>query len=251
MNERQLTLLLQQVQQGEMEIEAALDRLKTLPFENLDFAKVDHHRTLRRGLPEVVYALGKQPEQIAAIVQSQSRTESPVLVTRLHNDVYSQISHDLPEGEYYPEAGIFAMNMPETPELKARVVVLSAGTSDQKVAREALITLRAFSIAPQLIQDVGVAGIHRLFDQLDTLHKADVVVVVAGMDGALPSVTAGLIDAPVIAVPTSVGYGASFGGVSALLSMINSCSSGITVVNIDNGFGGGYAAGLIARKIVS
>jgi len=251
MDSTQLRTFLQRVRDREIGVGDALERLKTLPFEDLEFAKIDHHRSLRRGLPEVIFAQGKTPQQLVSIASAMAGNEEPVLISRLTQDVYDEIQVQLPTGQYDAEAKIYAVGLPQQPSSNRRVVVLSAGTSDHAVAMEALLTLKAFGLAPQLIQDVGVAGIHRLFAHMDQLQQADIVIVVAGMEGALPSVTAGLISAPVIAVPTSIGYGANLGGITALLSMINSCASGVTVVNIDNGFGAGFAAGLIARKMDS
>jgi len=239
--------LLRAVKQGTLSPDAAAVRLKSLPFEDLGFAKVDHHRALRRGFPEVVYGARKTPDQIAAIVDRIAERGQNVLVTRTDPEVHSLIAARRPAARYHDAARCLSLSMREPTPLPGRAAVVCAGTSDVPVAEEAAVTLEFHGAAVDRIFDVGVAGLHRLLDRADTIRAANVVVVAAGMEGALPSVVGGLVDVPVIAVPTSVGYGASFQGLAALLAMLNSCASGVGVVNIDNGFGGGYLAALILR----
>jgi NCAIR mutase (PurE)-related protein len=249
MDTTKLKKLLTKIRDREIGVTQAMEEFRTLPFEDLDFAKIDHHRAIRKGLPEVILAEGKSIDQLQQIIQSLEKNSEPLLVTRLTEEVFSQLSGLNEKCVYHRDASILSLNLPEKADGPANVCVISAGTSDSNVVREASLTLRAFNIEPKVIQDVGVAGIHRLFAHLQDIAYADVIIVVAGMDGALASVVSGLVIAPVIAVPTSIGYGASFGGVSALLAMLNSCASGLTVVNIDNGFGAAYAAGLMINKI--
>jgi NCAIR mutase (PurE)-related protein len=249
MDREHLKKLLTDVKSGAVDIEKAISTLTLLPFEDLGYAKVDHHRALRKGFPEVVLGQGKTPVQIEGIVNSLARNGSTILVTRTTEDVYDRLAGHHDACQYHSAAGMVVINMPSKAKFDVQVAVVSAGTSDQAVAEEAALTARALGCKVELVQDIGISGIHRLFAYLELLKSAGVVVVVAGMDGALPSAVAGLINTPVVAVPTSTGYGASFGGISALLTMLNSCASGVTVVNIDNGFGAGYFAGLVARKL--
>jgi NCAIR mutase (PurE)-related protein len=243
MNE-QLKALLESVADGSLSVEAALDDLRDLPYEDLGFAKIDHHRALRDALPEVVLGEGKTAEQVAAIGVSLVSRTGRLLVTRLSRDAFRVLQAAIPDAEYDELARTATVE--RTPrELLPGVAVLCAGTADLPVAREAVITARMAGSEAILISDVGVAGIHRLFDHLDLIRSANVLVVVAGMEGALPSVVSGLVSVPVIAVPTSVGYGANFDGLAPLLAMLNSCAAGVSVVNIDNGFGAGYSAALI------
>ncbi|SPD74006.1 conserved hypothetical protein [uncultured Desulfobacterium sp.] len=240
--------LLVRLGRGEVTVEYALERLKTLPFENLDNACVDHHRALRRGLSEVIYGEGKEAGEILAIMQSMLDHEERVLVTRLSSEKSEQIISRFPEASYHKRSRLLTLiKRPIDIRGKGTILVMSAGTSDIAVAEEAAITAGFMGNSVETVYDVGVSGIHRLFAHSERLKKASVIIVAAGMEGALPSVVAGLVDKPVIAVPTSIGYGASFGGIAALLGMLNSCASGVTVVNIDNGFGAGYAASLINR----
>jgi NCAIR mutase (PurE)-related protein len=232
------------VADGSQCVDAALAELRHLPYEDLGFAKVDHHRDLRDALPEVVLAEGKTPQQIARIGASLADKSGRLLVTRLDRDGFRALQATVADAEYHELAGVATVDRRPRPLLPG-VCVACAGTGDLPVAEEAAITARMMGHEPLLISDIGVAGIHRLFDQLPRLLEANVIVVVAGMEGALPSVVAGLVAAPVIAVPTSVGYGASFGGLAPLLAMLNACAAGVSVVNIDNGFGAGYQAGLI------
>jgi len=239
--------VLEDVAGGRMSVDDAIDRLKLIPFEDLGFAKVDHHRSIRQGVPEVVYGAGKTVEQIVAIAESMlNQGSGSVLVTRITEDAASEISRSLPI-EYDPSSRIGVVGSIPGHEGVGKIVVVSAGTSDIPVAEEAAVTAEFLGSKVTRIYDAGVAGIHRLLAHSEDILSARVVVAVAGMEGALPSVIGGLVECPVIAVPTSVGYGASFGGLSALLTMLNSCASGISVVNIDNGFGAGFLADRINR----
>jgi NCAIR mutase (PurE)-related protein len=239
---------LEKVKSGNIATDDALRELSVLPYEDLGFAKVDHHRNIRRGFPEVVFGQGKTIEQITDITLRLSERAEKVLVTRVAPEAYNSIREKLPEAVYHPVSGAVVLNRSQQP-LKPGVAVVSGGTSDISVAEEAAVTAELMGNGVEKIYDVGVAGLHRLFDKLPDLIRARVLVVVAGMEGALPSVVGGLVSVPVIAVPTSVGYGASFNGLAALLAMLNSCVPGISVVNIDNGFGAGYLAGLINLQI--
>ncbi len=249
MTPERLRQVLDALVSGELSVEDALGNLKKLPFEDLGFAKVDHHRALRNGLPEVIFGQGKTPEQIAAIAQRLRDVGQNVLITRLDEATAAQVVADLPELEYHRIARIATLSVTPSPQTGLGVVaVVAAGTSDLPVAEEAALTLEYMGNRVQRVYDVGVAGIHRLFAHRGELQAARVLIVVAGMEGALPSVVGGMVDRPVIAVPTSIGYGASFGGLAALLGMLNSCAAGVTVVNIDNGFGAAVAAGLMNRE---
>lgn len=247
MDQHQLRSLLEQVRQGAVDVNAAVDRLKHLPFEDLGFAKVDHHRAIRHGMPEVVFGKGKTPEQIEQIALHLLARASNVLVTRAPSEAAARIQAAIPEAEYFPLSGAVRVWRDRTIHGKGTLAVVCAGTSDIPVAEEAQVTAEAMGNTVDVIHDIGVAGIHRLMNNRERLTQARVIVVCAGMEGALPSAVGGLVSCPVIAVPTSVGYGASFQGLAALLGMLNSCSSNVTVVNIDNGFGGGYVASLINR----
>ncbi len=240
--------LLNAVQNGEIDIDTALERLRILPYEILEDATVDHHRTLRQGFPEVVMGEGKDPAQISSIVERIAAGGANVLVTRVNDEKAHKILLDHPLMEHNPRARILTLIQREIPIVgRGTILVISAGTSDIPVAEEALVTARMMGNRTDHMYDVGVAGLHRLLGQKDKLMSASVLVVVAGMEGALPSVVGGLVARPIIAVPTSVGYGTSLQGLAALLGMLNSCAAGVTVVNIDNGFGAGYAASLINR----
>ena len=248
MDTRRLLELLDAVRAGDVSPRDAADRLRHLPFEDLGFAKIDHHRTLRCGFPEVVLCQGKTVAQVAAIVDRLAQREGPVLATRAGPEVYEAVRADHPEAVYHESARAVVVQGTEAPEPAAgTVAVVSAGTSDQPVAEEARVTAEVMGCTVETFYDVGVAGLHRLLAHTEAITRASVVVVVAGMEGALASVVGGMVDAPVIAVPTSIGYGASFHGLAPLLTMLNSCAAGVGVVNIDNGFGGGYLAALIAR----
>ena len=248
MSPDRLRELLARVSAGEVSPDDALQQLKRLPFDDLGFAKVDHHRSLRTGLPEVIFGEGKTAEQIIDIARSLNDGAHNVLVTRLDAAKAERMRAAFPDTTYSPHARVATL-IRTPPEITGRglIAVVAAGTSDLPVAEEAALTAELMGNRIERITDVGVSGIHRLFAHRDMLGEAAVLIVVAGMEGALPSVVAGLVDKPVIAVPTSVGYGASFGGLAALLAMLNSCAAGVTVVNIDNGFGAGVAASLINR----
>jgi NCAIR mutase (PurE)-related protein len=248
LTERALRDLLEAVRAGSTTIEAALARLRHLPFEDLGFATLDHHRELRCGFPEVIYGAGKSASQVLAIARGIVDRGQALLATRLDEDAASALREAFPDGRHSPVARTFHRGGADAPPSAGRVTVVSAGTSDLAVAEEAAETAGALGASLTRVHDVGVAGLHRLLASLDRLREADAIVVAAGMEGALPSVVGGLTDVPIVAVPTSVGYGASFGGISALLAMLNSCAAGVVVVNIDNGFGAGYAAARIARR---
>jgi NCAIR mutase (PurE)-related protein len=247
MNPERILGLLNKVKDKKLSPKKALEALKTLPFEDLGFARVDLHRHLRKGFPEVIYCSGKSVEQIAKIAKEIKKSGSVVLGTRIEEKVFQKLKVYHPEAQYFPQAKIFILKPAKKVKLrlKGNILVISAGTSDIPVAEEAALTGEVMGNRVERLYDVGVAGIHRFLYHLDKLKKAKVIIVVAGMEGALPSVVSGLVDKPVIAVPTSIGYGASFGGVAPLLAMLNSCASGVVVVNIDNGFGAGCAASLI------
>ncbi|GBD24389.1 N5-carboxyaminoimidazole ribonucleotide mutase [bacterium HR29] len=249
MDRERLRALLEAVAAGQTDVAAAMERLATLPFEDLRFAHVDHHRGIRDLMPEVVLAQGKTAGQVAAIARSIAERSGRFLVTRLDAGQLSALREAVPEVRDLPEARLAWYDPAPRPRL-GNVTVVTAGTSDIPVAEEAAVTAELMGAAVHRFFDVGVAGIHRLADKLPALRQANALVVVAGMEGALPSVVAGMVDVPVVAVPTSVGYGASFGGLAALLAMLNSCAPGLAVVNIDNGFGAGYLAATINRLAV-
>jgi NCAIR mutase (PurE)-related protein len=247
MDQDQLRQLLESVRGGAVHVDEAMERLRHMPFEDLGFAKVDHHRALRHGMPEVVFGMGKAPEQVLEIARHLLSRSRNLLATRLTVETASMLRAEFPEAEYFPLSGTLRVWGDRTIHGKGTIAVVCAGTSDIPVAEEAQITAEVMGNAVEVIYDIGVAGIHRLMSNRERLAKARVVVVCAGMEGALPSAVGGLVSCPVIAVPTSVGYGASFHGLAALLGMLNSCASNVAVVNIDNGFGGGYVASLINR----
>lgn len=247
MDQPQLKELLEQVRAGAIGVDAALSRLRHMPFEDLGFAKVDHHRALRQGMPEVVFGKGKTPEQVVEIAARLAERAPNVLVTRAAPEAAAALAERFPEGERFPLSGAFRLWRDRSRMNPGKIAVVCAGTSDIPVAEEARVTAEVMGNCVDAIHDIGVAGIHRLMNSRERLTEARVIVVCAGMEGALPSVVGGLVSAPVIAVPTSVGYGASFQGLAALLGMLNSCASNVTVVNIDNGFGAGYVASLINR----
>ncbi|MDH4100752.1 MAG: nickel pincer cofactor biosynthesis protein LarB [Nitrospirota bacterium] len=233
--------LLEEVRNGNLPVDEAMARLRTLPYENLEYAQVDHHRALRQGFPEVIFCEGKQVDQVEGIARSLLEKNADILATRVSPEQAEALQRMDGRVVYNPRART-AVLLHKAPEPKGKVLVVSAGTSDIPVAEEAKVTAETLGSAVESLYDVGVAGIHRLFHRKETIFSARVLIVVAGMDGALASVVGGMVDKPVVAVPTSVGYGAAFGGISALLAMLNSCASGVTVVNIDNGFGAGVAA---------
>lgn len=246
MEVEKLKILLEKIKSGEIEVSDALESLRTLPFEDLGFSKIDHHRQLRTGFPEVIFCEGKTDDQVTRISESILKAGHPLLATRATPSMYEGVRKLHPEARYNELGRTISVLQTSTDEKKG-VLVISAGTSDLPVAEEAAETAFMMGCPPERLYDVGVAGLHRLIGNHEKLLSARVIIVVAGMEGALPSVVGGLVDTPVIAVPTSIGYGASFGGLAALLGMLNSCASGVTVVNIDNGFGAGYSASLINR----
>jgi NCAIR mutase (PurE)-related protein len=248
MDPESLKTLLQSVKDGRVSPEEAASRLATLPFEDLGFAKVDHHRALRRGFPEAIFGAGKTAEQIAAIVGRIAARGQRVLVTRTTAEVHRVVVAARPDARWHETARCITVDSGPRTALSGHIAVLAAGTSDLPVAEEAAVVAEFHGGTIERVYDVGVAGLHRLLDRTETIRRADVVIVVAGMEGALPSVVAGLVESPVIAVPTSVGYGAAFQGLAALLAMLNSCASGVGVVNIDNGFGAAHLACLILRR---
>jgi NCAIR mutase (PurE)-related protein len=239
--------LLKSVQNGNTSVDDALEILKSFPYTDLGFARIDHHREIRTGYPEIIYCAGKTTEQVRDIFRIMTEKENNVFGTRANNEMYEAVRNIAPGAVYFREARIISVQKkkPELPD--SNIAVITAGTSDIPVAEEAAVTAELLGNKVLRIYDAGVAGIHRLVDKLPDIRKCKVIVVIAGMEGALASVVGGLVDKPVIAVPTSVGYGASFGGISALLAMLTSCSSGVTVVNIDNGFGAGFSASMINR----
>ncbi|MGI6777601.1 MAG: nickel pincer cofactor biosynthesis protein LarB [Acetivibrionales bacterium] len=242
-----LKQLLEKVKKGYISIDDAVNALRKLPFEDLGFVKVDHHRNIRNGFPEVIYSPGKTAKQIKTIVLSLIEKNNNIMVTRASSEVYESIKELTDDAVYYETARIVVVKRREIIRHEKLIAVVTAGTSDIPVAEEAAVTAEIMGNSVERVYDVGVAGIHRLFANMETLMKANVIIVVAGMEGALASVVGGMVEKPVIAVPTSIGYGASFGGLSALLTMLNSCASGIGVVNIDNGFGAGYLASMINK----
>jgi len=247
MTANDLEKLLNEVKSGDKSIGEALDILKYFPYTDLGFARIDHQREVRTGYPEIVYCAGKTTEQVIEIFKIMSERENNIVGTRADQKMFEEVKKVIPEAVYYPVARIISIRKkePDTPETS--IAVISAGTSDMPVAEEAAVTAELLGNKVVRIYDAGVAGIHRLVDKLPDIKNSRVVVVIAGMEGALASVVGGLVDKPVIAVPTSVGYGANFGGVSALLAMLTSCSSGVSVVNIDNGFGAGFSASMINK----
>lgn len=249
MNKKSLEKLLTDLKDKKISVEETMDRLKNLPFEDIGIASIDHHRELRRGAPEIIFGKGKTSDDIIAIMKRMYEQDEHILVTRLTQDKADRIVKEFPSSVFYPRSG--TLTLAEKPvEITGRgtILVICAGTSDLPVVEEAAVTARFMGNEVETITDAGVSGLHRILSRREMLARAEVLIVVAGMEGALPSVVGGLVDKPVIAVPTSVGYGASFGGIAALLGMLNSCASGVTVVNIDNGFGAGYAASVINRK---
>jgi len=248
MNIRKLEDLLKKVKTGKISIDEAITHLKSLPFEDLGDARIDHHRSLRKGFPEVIWGEGKSTTQILSIMKELKRKGQNILITRLDGGKAKVIQKVFPKSQYYPRSKVLTYLIhPLKPEGKGTILVITAGTTDIPVAEEAVVTAQFMGNHVENLYDVGVAGIHRLLSERERLEAARVLIVVAGMEGALPSVVGGLVDRPVIAVPTSIGYGTSFGGVTALLAMLNSCASGVAVVNIDNGFGAGYMASLMNR----
>jgi NCAIR mutase (PurE)-related protein len=248
MHAERLRLLLERVRGGELDVEAALGELRGFPYEDLgDFATLDEHRALRTGFPEVVLGEGKQVDQVIAIARRIAEHNDRVLVTRVEPAMAEAVRAEMPELTYHPLPRLLVLDRSPAAEKRPGILIVAAGTADLPVAEEAAITAELMGNAVERLYDVGVAGLHRLLGRRERLWQARVIVVVAGMDGVLPSVVGGLVSVPIIAVPTSVGYGASFGGLAALLTMLNACAAGVGVVNIDNGFGAGYLAGSINR----
>ena len=247
MDKETIFQLLQSIAAGKIAPEKALEQLRDLPFENLGFAHLDHHRALRKGYPEVIFCQGKTTDQVLLIADRMLESGSLMLATRTSTETGQALKERFPDADYDAVARTVFIRAPgiQAPPEKGLIAVVSAGTSDLPVAQEAVVTARAMGARVEAIFDVGVAGIHRLLAYREQFAAANVIVVAAGMEGALPSVVGGLVETPIIAVPTSVGYGANFNGLAALLAMLNSCASGVTVVNIDNGFGAGYSAALI------
>ena len=239
--------LLKEVKNGHKSIEEALEILKNFPYTDLGFAKIDHHREMRTGYPEIIYCAGKSVNHVKEIFRAMSPRENNIFGTRANLEMYEAVKNILTDAVYYSEARIISLQKKKPVAPDSKIAVITAGTSDIPVAEEAAVTAELLGNNVLRIYDAGVAGIHRLVDKLPQIKSCRVVIVIAGMEGALASVVGGLVDKPVIAVPTSIGYGASFGGISALLSMLTSCSTGVTVVNIDNGFGAGFAASMINR----
>jgi len=245
LNEKDIKNLLKKVKDGKVEIKNAIDTLKQLPFENLDYARIDHHRTIRRGHPETIFCEGKTLDQIRGIVKRMIRSNTNILATRAKREVYEAIQEITEDAKYYEQARIVVIKRGPVLRALGNILVITAGTADIPIAEEAAITAEVMGNAVERLYDVGIAGIHRILAYRQKMEKANVLIVAAGMDGALPAVVAGLIDKPVIALPTSNGYGTGYGGFAALLTMLNSCAAGVSVVNIDNGYGAGYSASLI------
>lgn len=239
--------LLKDVKTGSISLDDAAKKLKLGPAEELGFATIDHHRALRLGFPEVIYCQGKSPDEVLAIIDRIAAREKNLLATRAGEDIYTKVREKHGSAKYYPRARVITIEDKPVEKKGGLILVVSAGTSDMDVAEEAMVTADIMGNRVATLYDVGVAGIHRILSKTDKLSEASVIIAVAGMEGALPSVVAGLVDKPVIAVPTSHGYGANFGGITPLLAMLNSCAAGVVVVNINNGFGAGFAASLINR----
>ena len=248
MKEKDLNKILQDVKGGTVSVQEALETLKTLPYEDIGFANIDHHRAIRKGFPEVIWGEGKSADQLIGIIEKMLKMDHPILATRVDEKKALKVKEKFPEAGYFPQSRALTLNDSKVEE-KGRgiILIVSAGTSDIPVSEEAAVTAEFLGNRVERIYDVGVAGIHRLFHRMDLIRGAKVIIVVAGMEGALASVMGGLVDKPVIGVPCSAGYGANFGGISALLSMLNSCASGVSVVNIDNGFGASCQANLINK----
>lgn len=249
MNADKLKNLLENVKAGSVEINDALEQLRHMPFENIGFANIDHHRQLRRGFPETIYCPGKTNEQITEIFRRLADKGNNVLATRAKQEVFDEVSKTIQNAEYDSSARTITLEQKQMPQSKTAIPIVTAGTADLPVANEAKVTARMMGQKTEIICDVGVAGLHRLLSYLPKLQNANVIIIAAGMEGALASIVGGLVSCPVIAVPTSVGYGANFEGLSALLTMLNSCAAGVTVVNIDNGFSAAVSATLINKRI--
>jgi NCAIR mutase (PurE)-related protein len=252
MDPKKMEALLQAIQQGKLTVQEGMQKLKALPFEDIGEAMIDHHRPLRKGFPEVIFGEGKDAEQVIKIMERMVEVEVNILVTRLEEKKAKIVLERFPKASYHQRARAITLRVGEVEEVgKGGILIISAGTSDIPVAEEAAITAHIMGNEVETLYDVGVSGIHRLLNYREKLMEANVLIVVAGMEGALPSVVGGLVARPVIAVPTSIGYGTSFAGLTPLLAMLNSCASNVAVVNIDNGFGAGYIASLINRQVES
>ncbi len=247
MNEETLKNLLESVKDNSLSVEKALKKLQDFEYKDFGFAKIDNHRTIRTGYPEVIFCEGKSPQQVADIIKYMDSRDHNVLGTRASQEVYEKVKEVCPKAEYHTLSRTITIKKNSTKKTESHIGIITAGTSDIPIAEEAAITAEIFGNNIQRYYDVGVAGIHRLYDHIGEIRKAKVLIAVAGMEGALPSIVGGIVDSPVIAVPTSVGYGASLNGLTALLGMLTSCASGVSVVNIDNGFGAGYLAGMINK----
>ena len=247
MKKEEIINLLQKVQKGDINPDKAFDIIKDLPFKDIGHTMIDNHREIRTGYPEVIFCAGKTHNQVREIMNSMMQHDTNILATRATEEMYSDIVKSIPQAEYNKPARIISVKKHEPVQTSTYISVVTAGTSDMPVAEEAAFTAEFYGNKVKRVFDVGVAGMHRLTNKIDEIRNARVIVVVAGMEGALPSVVGGMVDKPVIAVPTSIGYGANFGGISALLGMLTSCASGISVVNIDNGFGAGYLASMINK----
>lgn len=247
MKKEDVRLLLEAVQNNEIDIDAALKKIADPPYEDLEYAKIDNHREVRVGCPEVIYCEGKTVQQVTGIIRFMLTRDSNILATRASREMYESVCEICPQARYNEIGRVITIKRTPGKLTDTYIAIISAGTSDLPVVEEAVETAMILDNRVERVVDVGVAGIHRLFSKLDVIRGAKVVIVIAGMEGALASVVGGLVDKPVIAVPTSVGYGANFGGLSALLSMLNSCASGVSVVNIDNGFGAAYTASIINK----
>ena len=245
MTRKEIEILLNEIRDGKKSVDEALEVLQNFSYTDLGYAKIDHHREMRTGYPEIVYCAGKTVDQVVGIFRLMSDKKNNVIGTRADRETYESVKKVIPEAVYYPVARIISIPAKQPEHPGTSIAVITAGTSDMPVAEEAAVTAELLGNNVVRIYDAGVAGIHRLVDKLPEIKKCRVIIVIAGMEGALASVVGGLVDKPVIAVPTSVGYGANFGGISALLAMLTSCSSGVTVVNIDNGFGAGFSASMI------
>ena len=247
MNSENIIKLLQDVKNNEIEIEEAVNKLKELPFTDIDYALIDNHRQIRTGFPEVIYCAGKTPQQVKGIVEAMLKNDKNILATRATKEMYDLVKEICNEAVYNELGRTITIKKETISESKDYILIAAAGTSDLPVVEEAYETCKIFGNRVEKVVDIGVAGIHRLFSRLELIRGAKVIIVVAGMEGALASVIGGLVDKPIIAVPTSVGYGANFGGIAALLSMLNSCAGGVSVLNIDNGFGAAYSACMINK----
>jgi NCAIR mutase (PurE)-related protein len=239
--------ILEDYKNGKISLNEVLEKIKMLPYKDLDFAKIDTHRKLRKGYPETILCTGKTNEQIVEIFQMLSKEKHNIIATKANNDVFLAVKKKIPDVKYHKQAKMITLTQEKNLTRKGKILVITAGTSDIPIAQEAVVTAEILGNSVEKCYDVGVAGIHRLFDIKDKIFNANVIIVVAGMEGALASIVGGLTSKPVIAVPTSIGYGASFKGIAPLLTMLNSCAEGVVVVNIDNGFGAGYFASLINR----